>query len=192
MIALLIQAAIGYTNGIEQTLVAQELGGFGLKYLKFLTSGHFGPPYGLWADLAKKLYLYLPLLTMGLMARELNAGTIKLLYSSPIKVREIIFGKFLAMMAYNFVLILLLAVFAVAAVFNIQSADVGLLLSGLFGMYLLLCTYAAIGLFMSCLTSYQVVAALSTLVLLALLSYSGDLWQGVDFVRDLTYFLSIN
>src|SRR5258708_1148237 len=44
---------------------------------------------------------------------------------------------------------------------------------------------------MSCLTSYQVVAALSTLVLLAVLSYIGQLWQGIDFVRDLAYFLSI-
>jgi len=65
-------------------------------------------------------------------------------------------------------------------------------LSGLFGMYLLLCAYAAIGLFMSCLTSYQVVAALSTLVVLAALSYIGTVWQDIDFVRDLTYFLSIS
>jgi ABC-2 type transport system permease protein len=45
---------------------------------------------------------------------------------------------------------------------------------------------------MSCLTSYQVVAALSTLVLLAILSYIGTLWQDIDFVRDLAYFLSIS
>ena len=72
------------------------------------------------------------------------------------------------------------------------AADAGILFTGLFGLYLLLCAYAAIGLFMSCLTSYQVVAALSTLVLLAVLSFIGTLWQGIDFVRDLAYFLSIN
>src|SRR5262249_13189498 len=74
---------------------------------------------------------------------------------------------------------------------NIQHADTGMLCAGLLGVYLLVCAYAAIGLFMSCLTSYQVVAALSTLVVLAALSYIGELWQDIDVVRDLTYFLSI-
>lgn len=35
-------------------------------------------------------------------------------------------------------------------------------------------------------------AALSTLVIFAVLAYIGTVWQGIDFVRDLTYFLSIN
>jgi ABC-2 type transport system permease protein len=44
---------------------------------------------------------------------------------------------------------------------------------------------------MSCLTSYQVVAAISTLVVLAGLNFIGKLWQDVEFVKDITYFLSI-
>src|SRR6267142_2181682 len=73
-----------------------------------------------------------------------------------------------------------LAFIVVFGLFNIQHADAGMLFAGLLGVYLLLCAYAAIGLFMSCLTSYQVVAALSTLVLLAALSYIGQLWQDID------------
>jgi ABC-2 type transport system permease protein len=96
------------------------------------------------------------------------------------------------MMAYSLLLTLILGFFVVAGLFNIQFTDYGLLLSGLLGIYLLLCAYSAIGLFMSCLTAYQVVAALSTLVLLGALSYVGTLWQDIDFVRDLTYFLSIS
>ncbi|MBS1564285.1 MAG: ABC transporter permease subunit, partial [Bacteroidetes bacterium] len=125
------------------------------------------------------------------MSREINSGTIRLLYSSPIKIREIVLGKFLAMMLYNLALVLVLLVIVLFALVNIEHADAGPLFSALLGAYLLLCTYASIGLFMSCLTSYQVVAALSTLVVLGMLSYVGTLWQGVDFVRDLTYFLSI-
>lgn len=191
LIALLFQAGLSYTNMLEGILTSQDMGGRNLKYLTFLTSRIFAPPYGIWPQLVGKLYLYLPLLTMGLMSREINAGTIKLLYSSPIKVREIIFGKYLSMMVYNLALVLVLALMVVFGLFNIQHADAGMLFAGLFGIYLLLCTYAAIGLFMSCLTSYQVVAALSTLVLLAVLSYIGELWQDIDFVRDLSYFLSI-
>ncbi len=39
-------------------------------------------------------------------------------------------------------------------------------LVGILGVYLLFCTYAAIGLFMSTLTSYQIIAALGTLTAL--------------------------
>ena len=191
LIAFLFQAGLAYTSEIEGILTQQDMGGRNLQYLTFLTSRTFAPPYGIWPQLVGKLYLYLPLLTMGLMSREINGGTIKLLYSSPIKVREIIFGKYISMMVYNLVLVAVLALIVVFGLSNIQHADAGMLFAGLLGVYLLLCTYAAIGLFMSCLTSYQVVAALSTLVLLAMLSYIGQLWQGIDFVRDLAYFLSI-
>jgi len=192
LVAFLFQCGLAYTSKMDNYLIQQEMGGRMLQYLTFLTSKIFGPPYGIWPDLVSKLYLYLPLLTMGLMSREINSGTIKLLYSSPIRIREIIFGKFLAMMLYNLALVVILFLIVAAGLFNIHSADAGLLFSGLLGIYLLLCTYAAIGLFMSCLTSYQVVAALSTLVVLAALSYIGTLWQSIDFVRDLTYFLSIS
>ena len=192
LVAFMFQAGLAYTGELDGYLTQQELGGRGLKYLQFLTSGIFAPPYGIWPNLTGKLYLYLPLLTMGLMSREINSGTIKLLYSSPIKIREIIFGKFIAMMFYNLILVLILAVIVLCGLADIQSADAGMLFAGLLGIYLLLCTYAAIGLFMSSLTSYQVVAALSTLVLLAVLSYIGTLWQDIDFVRDLAYFLSIS
>jgi len=191
LIAFVFQSGLMYTSTLEGTLTSQDLGGIGLKYLEFLTYRTFGPPYGIWPRLVRSLYLYLPLLTMGLMSREINAGTIKLLYSSPIKVREIIFGKYLSMMVYSLVLVVVLAFISVLGLFNIQHADAGMLFTSLLGVYLLLCTYAAIGLFMSCLTSYQVVAALSTLVVLAALSYIGELWQDIDFVRDLAYFLSI-
>jgi ABC-2 type transport system permease protein len=192
LVAFMFQCGLAYISSIESVLTEQDMGGLGLKYMNLLTSGIYAPPYGIWPGLTSKLYLYLPLLTMGLMSREINSGTIKLLYSSPIKVREIIFGKFLAMMLYNLVLLGILFLIVICGLFNIHAADAGLLFAGLFGMYLLLCSYAAIGLFMSCLTSYQVVAALSTLVLLAILSYIGTLWQDIDFVRDLAYFLSIN
>lgn len=191
LIAFVFQAGLAYTSMLEGILTSQDMGGQNLKYLTFLTSRTFAPPYGIWPQLAGKLYLYLPLLTMGLMSREINSGTIKLLYSSPIKVREIIFGKYLSIMVYNLVLVAVLAVIVVFGIIDIRHADAGMLFAGLLGLYLLLCAYAAIGLFMSCLTSYQVVAALSTLVVLAVLSYIGTLWQDIDFVRDLAYFLSI-
>lgn len=193
LIIFLFQCGMVYTQGIKGLQVVQDLGGFRLNYLESLTANIFiDRNSGLYTSVISKFYLYFPLLTMGLISREINSGTIKLLYSSPIKVREIIFGKFLAMVVYSLLMIAVLALFAMAGMITIKSADTGLILSGLLGLFLLLCTYSAIGLFVSCLTSYQVVAALSTLVLLGLLYYIGTLWQEYDFIRDLTFFLSIS
>ncbi|MBO9635900.1 MAG: Gldg family protein [Chitinophagaceae bacterium] len=190
MIIFLFQCGLTYLSAIEDLVTRQELGG-NVSFFTFLTEKIFAPPFGIMSDIMSKLYLYLPLLTMGLMSRELSSGTIKLLYSSPVTVREIVLGKFLALMAYNLLLTMIFGVIVLLTAFNIQNADTGMLLSAMLGMYLLLCAYAAIGLFMSCLTSYQVVAAISTLVVFAVLSYIGALWQDIDFVRDLTWFLSI-
>ena len=45
---------------------------------------------------------------------------------------------------------------------------------------------------MSSLTSYQVVSAMGTLAILAALSLVRGMWQDIEFVRDITYWLSIN
>ncbi len=187
----LFQCGLEYISQVENYLTVQEMGSYP-KYLVFLTEKMFSPPFGMFPKIMDKLYLYLPLLTMGMMSREISSGTIKLLYSSPVKIRSIIFGKYLALMAYNLLLTIMLGIITIAAFIHIRIADYGILVSGLFAMYLLLCAYSAIGLFMSCLTSYQVVAAISTLVLFAVLNYIGTIWQDIDFVRDLTYFLSIS
>jgi ABC-2 type transport system permease protein len=189
LIVLLFQCGLAYTTSLEGFVTQfEQYGG----RLPSLTGRIFGGSYGMYYMIMEKLYLYLPLLTMGLISREVGSGTIKLLYSSPVKIREIVFGKFLAMMVYDFLLLLVLAIFAFSGLIQIRGVDYGLLLSGLLGIYLLLCAYSAIGLFLSSLTTYQVVAAIGTLVLFAVLRYIGTVWQGIDFVRDLTYFLSIS
>jgi ABC-2 type transport system permease protein len=192
LVVFMFQCGLSYTDHIDNYLISQQLGGARSKQLGFLTQGIFAFPYGILAAIKNYVYLYLPLLTMGLISREISSGTIKLLYSSPTRVKEIVLGKFLSMMVFSAVLTGVLALFAIIGMFNIQHADIPLMLSGLFAIYLLMCTYSAIGLFMSSLTSYQIVAAVSTLALLGLLNYVGTLWQDMDFVRDLTHFLSIS
>ena len=66
-----------------------------------------------------------------------------------------------------------------------------MVLTGLLGLYLLICAYAAIGIFMSSLTSYQIVAAIGTFAVLMVLSMIGGWWQDYDFIRDVTYWLSM-
>ncbi len=187
LIVFSFQAAMTYVDILSGYTKAQEMTGF----LENLTLNFFSGKIGLFTKIQDYLYLYIPLLTMGLMSRELNSGSIKLLYSSPVTNVQIIIGKYLSMMFYGLILMAILFVLVIHASFSIQSFDFPVVLAGLLGLYLLLCTYAAIGLFMSSLTSYQVVAAIGTLAVLVLLNFIGSFWQDVEFVRDITYWLSI-
>jgi len=184
----MIQCGLSFLGGMQAIRTTLSLG----YQTKPITDDLFGGDSGLFAVVQGNLYLYLPILTMGLMSRETSSGSIKLLLSSPVKLRQIILGKYFAIIGYGLTLIGILLIYCFIGVFFIKDADMGLLVSGLLGLYLLICTYAAIGLFMSCLTTYQVVAAISTLAIFTCLRYMGNIGQDIDFVRDLTYFLSIS
>lgn len=138
------------------------------------------------------LYLYIPLITMSIISREYNNGTVKLLYSSPVKLYQVVIGKYLGLMIFNLAYVFILGFFIAEGFIDIKSLDYGPLLSATFGIYLLLCALTAIGLFMSSLTAYPVISAIAGFTLLFLLKIIGGLWQQYDIVRDITYFLSIN
>lgn len=194
-VAFLVQCAIFFSSALYPLANWQDVAvrnnpkfkDWGLP----LIMGIFSPTGSFTGNVMTNLYLFVPLLTMGLISREINNGTIKLLYSSPVKLRSIVLGKYLAIMIYNLLLMAIVVIFMITAVFSIKSPDVVFLLSVCLGYFLLLCTYAAIGLFMSSLSTYQIVSAIGTFTLLFALSYVGRLWQEYDFVRDLTYFLSL-
>ncbi|OOG17953.1 hypothetical protein BWD42_11685 [Sphingobacterium sp. CZ-UAM] len=147
---------------------------------------------GLFSGVIGNLYFFLPLLTMGLISRELNNGTIKLLYSSPVKPAHIVLGKYLAIVFYCVCLLGILSIFLVISLLTIVNVDGGIVLSALLSLFLLISTYAAIGIFMSCLSTYQIVSGVATFIVIFALSAVGNLWQQYDFVRELTYFLSIS
>ena len=187
LIIFFIQCGITFSDLLIKFEADQQLK-YGLKSLSTLT---FGGREGLFAAVQSKLFLYIPLLTMGLMSRETSSGSIKLLLSSPVTIKEIIFGKFLTMMIYGFLLISVLLLITLGAGMTIEFLDVKFVLGGILGLYLLICAYSAIGLFMSSLTSYQVVAAISTLAVLAGLKFVGEIGKSIEFVRDITYWISI-
>ncbi|MBZ4189383.1 ABC transporter permease subunit [Niabella beijingensis] len=138
------------------------------------------------------IYLFIPLLTMGIINREVNNGTIKLLYAAPVTLWQIVWGKYLALMVFNLLFILIIGIFVISGFSDIRSLDYPPLLAALSGYYLLLCALTAIGFFMSSLTTHQVVAAIASFTVLFILSRIGMLWQQYELVRDLTWFLSIN
>lgn len=188
LIIFTFQASMNYTDSVESSLRYQDLG-YGAYNT---TMGWLAGMNGMFARIQGYLYLYIPLLTMGLMSRELNSGSIKLLYSSPVTNTQIILGKYMAVVVYALILVAILMVYVLFAAFAIKSMDFPAAMSGVLGLFLLTCAYGAIGLFMSTLTSYQVVAAMGTLAVLAVLNFIGRVGQSIDFVRDITYWLSIS
>ncbi len=192
LVIFTIQVNITFSDLFENFIKYTET----VRGLTDLTTRIFTDPMGrgrtVLIKMQNSLFLYVPLLTMGLMSREISSGSIKLLFSSPVSSRQIIIGKYLAMLFYGLLLIGILSISIFFADQGIHNLDMPYLLSGLLGIYLLICAYSAIGLFMSSLTSYQVVAAFSTLALLGALSYINNIGQGVEFVRDLTYWLSMS
>ncbi len=130
-IAFLVQCAVFYCNPIAEAAKWQDLmmqnnpkfksWGVSLTAALFLNSD------GIFNSVLRNLFLFVPLLTMGLISREINNGTIKLLYSSPIRTRDIVLGKYIAIMLYNLVLVGVLGIFMVSAIFNVKDADTGLL-----------------------------------------------------------------
>lgn len=107
---------------------------------------------------------------MGLISRETASGSIKLAYSSPVTSSQIVLGKYLAAIGFGCCLMLVPIASAIYGSLVIPSFDWAPVLVALLGLYLLICAYCAIGLFMSSLTTYQVVAAVGTLIVLAILN----------------------
>ena len=134
---------------------------------------------GVYPNIQGYLFIYIPLLTMGIMSREKIAGTDRLLLSSPVSEMQIVCGKFLSMMFYGFIMLSGLLIQALFCCIIVKDVDAGPIFSGLLGLYLLILAYSAIGIFMSSLTRYQIIAAVGTIAALFGLNYLTIVGQGI-------------
>lgn len=107
------------------------------------------------------LLLVIPLLTMRLLSEEFRNKTLCLLFSAPISMTEIILGKYFGLLGFIAVLLSMLMLMPLSLLIGAEL-DWGMVFSGLLGLALLLSSFAAIGLYMSSLTSYPSVAAVTT------------------------------
>ena len=161
--------------------------------LSAVTSQIFMDSYeGVYPSIQGYLFIYIPLITMGIMSREKTAGTDKLLLSSPVSEIKIVLGKFLSMVFYGAIMLSALLIQALFCCVVVKDIDAGPVFSGLLGIYLLLLAYSAIGIFMSSLTRYQIIAAVGTIAALFGLNYMTSVGQGVPVLRDIMYWLGIS
>ena len=184
-----VMCGLFFTDIYGMYAQAQEGG----SHLSGITAGIFSDDSnGIFSTVQFYVFLFIPLVSMGMISRDLSTGSIKLLYSSPVSDSQIVLGKYVAMLGYGLSMLAVVALYALFCSFAIVNFDGPLVLTGLLGLFLLISVYSAIGVFMSSLTSYQVVAALATFALLGVLSMMNDLGQNVIWLRDITWWLSIS
>lgn len=104
------------------------------------------------------LLIIIPLITMRLLADERKSYTAELLFTSPIKLRTIVLGKYLAALIL-LVIMLLLSSINVFVLMVHGNPDIGAVISGYIGLFLLGASFLAIGIFASSLTDNQLIAA---------------------------------
>jgi ABC-2 type transport system permease protein len=169
---------------------------------------------GLFQTMIVILVFLVPLLTMRIVAEEKRRGTFELLITSPVSIGEIVLGKFLslsvvliAMLLITFIFPLLLMVYG--------APEVPPIISGFIGVVLCALGFASIGMAVSSFTENQIVAGVSSMVVLLLLyviqapaeSLGGttaevlrylspidqvqQFLRGVISLRSVTYFVSL-
>lgn len=145
----------------------------------------------LFSNLAVMFLLITPALTMRLLADERRTGTIELLMTSPIRDRDLVLGKYLACVIYlAFLLALTLlypAILAYAA-----DPDWAPIWTGYLGTFLLGCSFMALGVLASSLTSNMIIAAMITFALslvVWLLPSAGQMFGGT--ANDVMTYLSV-
>ncbi len=105
------------------------------------------------------LLFVIPVITMRLIAEERRSGTVEVLLTSPVTEGQVIIGKFAAAMAF-YVTLWLPTVLYVLVLTRHSEIDIGPVLSGYLGVFLLGFFFIAVGTFSSTLTDNQLIAAI--------------------------------
>lgn len=155
-------------------------------------------------------------LTMHQWSREEESGNLQVLLTMPIRMLQLVIGKFLSVMILVSIA-LLLTLFLPITVSSLGNLDWGPVIGGYLASLLMASTYIAIGLFISSRTSNQLVALIGTAIVCGLFQTVGSpavtdlvgstigdvlrsfgtgsrfesIERGVIDFRDLVYYLSI-
>jgi ABC-2 type transport system permease protein len=164
------------------------------------------------------LIFLIPAVTMRSFADEKKQGTLELLVTKPLTMRQIVNGKFFG----SFLLIVIAIIPTLVYVWVISTLvmspmhiDLGSIMGSYFGLLFLIAAYTAIGIFTSALSDNQIVAFILSVFLSFLFYYgfegaatlikgAGDFisWLGMDShfrsmsrgvldTRDILYFVSL-
>jgi len=143
------------------------------------------------ANLSVLLIFIVPAITMRMFPEEKRAGTYELLLTSPLRVGEIVLGKFLGGLVLVLLMVFLSGIFG-GLLLVYGNPEVPLMLSGYLGLALMATVFLAVGTLVSSFTDNVVIAyvgALFALLVLYTVGWLGETLQGG--AAELIKYLSI-
>ena len=138
------------------------------------------------------MIILVPLLTMRMFSEERRVKTDQLLLTSPVKLRDVVMGKYCAAM-FVFLLTALLTLVFTVIMAGFSAVEWPFYFCNLTGLILVGSTFISIGLFISTLTESQIVAALITIAALfgwTIIEYFTSF--NIPAVTKVVTYLSIN
>jgi ABC-2 type transport system permease protein len=171
---------------------------------------------GIWSFWGQLILMAMAaLITMRLVAEERKIGTLELLLTAPVRDSEIILGKFLGSLFILSVMLLLTLYYPLLLII-FGDPDIGPLVTGYVGIFLLGTTCLSIGIFASSVTSNQIVSVVLAGIILFALWFLGmasgylpqaigqvinyfslsyyfpDFIKGIIDTRGIVYYISIS
>ena len=136
--------------------------------------------------------ILIPLLTMKLFADEKRLRTEVLLLTSPVSLLGIVSAKFLAALTV-FVSTFLISCVNLIPLYLYGNQNTAVIIGNIISVLLVGSAFIAVGVFMSCLTENQLVAAVTTIAAIALFLVIGMYSSGIGFapLRAVLDFLSV-
>lgn len=138
------------------------------------------------------LMFLVPALTMRSIAEEESNGTLQWLFTQPIKIGGIIWGKYLAVVTVLLFCIVPTFIFVYTLeqfIIEIQSLDYGVFFSGYLGLFLMGSVFASIGIFTSSMTKNQVVSYVSAVFLCFLFFYAFESLATYNLLGTADYYI---
>lgn len=134
------------------------------------------------------VFFLIPLITMKSFSEEMRQRTDQALLTAPVKLTDIVMGKYLSALALYTICNCAYFVYALVILILIPDAtmDWGILMSGWLGIMLLGAALLAVNLFYSSLTEYQIIAAVIGMGTgLVLMLYDSIVAALQDFIGNL-------
>ena len=140
------------------------------------------------------LILFVPAITMNLVADEKKNKTWELLRSLPINETELVLGKFFGSLGFLLYLFIL-SLPTIIILYFVGRPQTGLVLGGLLGMIFLSLSYLSVGIFMSIVFDSPIISFVASSIFLFISSLnlglrSANLAAGLISLHDLVFFAS--
>ena len=135
-------------------------------YFTAYNLNYASPDFGTTLNSVTFVFLIItPILTMRILAEETRNKTDQLLFTSPVPIWKIVFGKYLGMVTI-YLIPVVITLFYPLILAKYGTVSYPMTLTAIVGFFFLGCANIAVGLFLSSITESQVIAAVLTFVVL--------------------------